>query len=81
MAATINSIVNIEFVNGANAFSMTLRGQAQYTAAEAVAEAAAALGTSFGDTNYKVNGAPVDGSYILKEGDRLEVYKRAGDKG
>ena len=81
MAVTINANVDIEFVHGANTFSMTLSGQAQYTVQEAVTEAATALGTSFADAGYKVNGRTVDGDYILSAGDRLEVYKRAGDKG
>ena len=81
MAATISRQVNIEFVHGANTFNMTLEGQAQYTAREAAREAADALGADFGDPSFKVNGAAVDADYVLYEGDRLEVYKRSGDKG
>ena len=81
MAATIHTTISIEFIHGANTFNMDLSGQAQYTVQEAATEAATALGTSFADSSYKVNGRNVDGDYVLSAGDRLEVYKRAGDKG
>jgi putative ubiquitin-RnfH superfamily antitoxin RatB of RatAB toxin-antitoxin module len=81
MAATISRTINVEFVHGANTFNMTLEGQASYTVAEAVREAASALSTDFGDASYKVNGSAADAAQTLNDGDRLEVYKRSGDKG
>lgn len=81
MAATIMQNIDIEFVHGANTFNMQLSGQASYAVREAVSEAAAALNTTFENAAYKVNGRPVEGDYTLQNGDRLEVYKRAGDKG
>ena len=74
--------ISVDFSNGAQEFTITLSGAPEYTVADALREAAASLGLDLDGYDIRNGeGAAINPTDHLDDGDRIEAVKKFGNKG